>query len=61
MENMEKLLRTSRCGQGSNQKSYDDKNRPDTTGGCKYNRARSTPRPYMSSTGNTKMMMNKVE
>ena len=61
MEKMEKLLKTSRCGQGSNEKSYDDKNRPDATGGCKYNPTRSTSRANMCPAGNTMMMMNKVE
>ena len=30
-----KMEKTSRCGQGSSEKSYDDKNRSDATGGCK--------------------------
>ena len=35
---METNGKTSRCGQGSSEKSYDDKNRSDATGGCKSNR-----------------------
>ena len=52
--------KTSRCGEGSSEESYNDKNRPDATGGCKYNPTRSAPRPDMCPAGNT-MMMNKIE
>ena len=34
---METNGKTFRCGQGSNEKSYDDENRSDATGGCKSN------------------------
>ena len=54
---MEKNGKTSRCGQGSSEKSYDDKNRSDATGGCKSNPTRSAPRPDMCPAGNTMMMM----
>ena len=40
--------KTSRSGQGSSEKSYDDKNRSDATGGCKSNPTRSAPRPDLS-------------
>ena len=49
--------KTSRCGQGSSEKSYDDKNRSDATGGCKSNPTRSARRPDMCPAGNTMMMM----
>ena len=54
---MEKNGKTSRCGQGSSEKSYGDKNRSDATGGCKSNPTRSAPRPDMCPVGNTMMMM----
>ena len=54
---MEKNGKTSRCGQGSSEKSYDDKNRSDATGGCKSNPTRSAPRPDMCPAGNTMMVM----
>ena len=48
---------TSRYGQDSSEKSYDDKKRSDSTGGCKSNPTRSAPRPDMCPAGNTMMMM----
>ena len=44
---MEKNGKTSRCGEGSSDKIYNDKNRSDATGGCKSNPTRSAPRPDM--------------
>ena len=49
--------KTSRCGQGSSEKRYDDKNRSDATGGCKSKPTRSAPRPDTCPAGNTMMMM----
>ena len=54
---METNGKTPRCGQGSSEKSYDDKNRSDATGGCKSNLTRSAPRPEMCPAGNTMIMM----
>ena len=48
-QSMETNGKTSRCGQGSSEKSYDDKNRSDATGGCKSNPTRSAPKPDMRS------------
>ena len=54
---METNGKPSRCGQGSSEKSYDDKNRSDATGGCKANPTRIAPRPDMYPAGSTMMMM----
>ena len=54
---METNGKTSKCGQGSREKSYDDKNRSDATGGCISNAKRSAPRPDMCPAGNMMMMM----
>ena len=51
------MEKTSKCGQGSSEKSYDDKNRSDATGGCKSNPTKSTPRPDMCPAGNAMMKM----
>ena len=56
---METNGKTSKCGQGSREKSYDDKKRSDATGGCISNAKRSAPRPDMCPAGNMMMMMRR--